>query len=447
MRSRRTRQGGCGGGGGGGGMSSASLIRGELTPAKEDEKTKDEKTKEDKTKKVAKRLADQSVSPRRRRRHRPCCIVRGGRRRRNLSETSKEKLLLRETLAWLPKIVLRALATSQPAVMPSWARRSRVPAKFGKREPFSAKKTLTRGLSNGELDDLARRGLGLRNFAGVFPVDDLPTACWPVRWEARVEEECISDGHDFSMIINLAPTSVKMGHYVALCRRGNEIVYADSYGDPPPSGPVSEFLKKLVIEMVDSARPDGVKKEPVKPEVRYLHERIQPFHSLLCGYYALLRCCQFGEVSRRNSHSYGHCLTSTSSEGEVRPFGADKDTIQDPMPVSAEAASHVTSLVDGWREEHRTFRWRPDVRQDRYRGRRYRKDLTTGRTELIEDVEKLAGCKIPKFATGRNTDDLRVNDVKCLEFLARVVEGRKKHDVVCTNRSRYTPVVADEAIW
>jgi len=103
-------------------------------------------------------------------------------------------------------------------------------------------------LTNLELLDAAKK-LNILNFRGFFMRDALPKQ--PKRIECG--------------ILNLDDSNGKGTHYCCFFKNGNEKIYFDSYGLPPPT----ELLKYL------------------GDPVYYNSERIQPDNEVFCGHLCL----------------------------------------------------------------------------------------------------------------------------------------------------------------
>jgi len=103
-------------------------------------------------------------------------------------------------------------------------------------------------LTNFELIEAAKK-LNIPNFRGVFLRDELPKK--PRRNECG--------------ILNLNDSSGRGSHWVVFSKNGNEKIYFDSYGLPPPT----ELLKYL------------------GDPVYYNSERIQPDNEVFCGHLCL----------------------------------------------------------------------------------------------------------------------------------------------------------------
>ena len=103
-------------------------------------------------------------------------------------------------------------------------------------------------LSNFEMLDAAKK-LNIPNFRGVFLRDELPK----------------KPGWNECGILNLDDSNGVGSHWVAFLKSGNEKIYFDSYGLPPPL----ELIKYL-------RRP-----------VLYNSERIQPDNEVFCGHLCL----------------------------------------------------------------------------------------------------------------------------------------------------------------
>jgi len=113
-------------------------------------------------------------------------------------------------------------------------------------------------LTNFELIEAAKK-LNIPNFRGVFLRDELPKK--PRRNECG--------------ILNLNDSSGRGSHWVVFSKNGNEKIYFDSYGLPPPT----ELLKYL------------------GDPVYYNSERIQPDNEVFCGHlclYVLKKICNDG---------------------------------------------------------------------------------------------------------------------------------------------------------
>lgn len=87
-----------------------------------------------------------------------------------------------------------------------------------------------RALTNYDILKITKK-LGLTDFRGVFMRDALPK-------KPRVNE---------SMIINLASQDSIGSHWVCYRKKGNIIVYFDSYGDLQPPKEVIRYLKGAKI--------------------------------------------------------------------------------------------------------------------------------------------------------------------------------------------------------
>ena len=103
-------------------------------------------------------------------------------------------------------------------------------------------------LTNFELLDAAKK-LNISNFRGVFSRDELPKK--PRRTECGV--------------LNLDDSNGSGSHWVVFSKNGNEQIYFDSYGLPPPT----ELLQYL------------------RGQVLYNSERIQPNNEVFCGHLCL----------------------------------------------------------------------------------------------------------------------------------------------------------------
>src|SRR6218665_598 len=104
-------------------------------------------------------------------------------------------------------------------------------------------------LTNIQLIDAAKK-LNIQNFLGVFLRDELP--------KVPREKEC--------GILNLDDSTRGGTHWVTWIKRGNEKLYFDSYGLPPPK----EILKYL------------------RSPVFYNSERVQPDNKVFCDHLCLL---------------------------------------------------------------------------------------------------------------------------------------------------------------
>ena len=115
-----------------------------------------------------------------------------------------------------------------------------------------------KALTNFELSDAAKK-LNINNFRGVFLRDTLP--------KKPRQNEC--------GILNLDDSNGEGKHWVNFLKNGNDKIYFDSYGLPPPT----ELLKYL------------------KSPVYYNSERIQPDGEVFCGHlclYVLKKTCNDG---------------------------------------------------------------------------------------------------------------------------------------------------------
>lgn len=110
-----------------------------------------------------------------------------------------------------------------------------------------------RALTDQDLTYFAKK-LEIPQFRGVFMRDTLPKRMW--------KKEC--------GIVNMDSVSGEGTHWTAYCKRQNEIIYFDSYGNLPPPPDLIKYFAN-----------DGSK-------IRYNYDMVQNFNSYKCGHYCLL---------------------------------------------------------------------------------------------------------------------------------------------------------------
>ena len=126
------------------------------------------------------------------------------------------------------------------------------------------------GLSNTYVTNLCKKLMG-SYFISTFPCDLLLE-------KTKTLISKIKQDEGFSLVVNMSPSSFSGSHFIALSYRSNHLILFDSlalpYKDPNINLFVQAIQKSCNVTFTSITH----------------HQQLQPFESLMCGYYVCAYC-------------------------------------------------------------------------------------------------------------------------------------------------------------
>ena len=124
---------------------------------------------------------------------------------------------------------------------------------------------MEKGLTNTYVNRLSKQLLS-KNFFGTFSCDRIK----------NVTNKVLKERQSFSLIINISPSSVMQGHFIALSFKAskNSLIIFDSLKLPFSDPNVARFLNQLKVQVPSL-------------KIKYAKRQIQSFESNFCGYYVI----------------------------------------------------------------------------------------------------------------------------------------------------------------